>query len=248
MARRRKLRAFEDLLATRPGALRDGLRGFSDLWHVVSGSGRVFAPVVDTASRRSGNASVVGVGGGSGFFRLARFLRVRSPGLQFERTSETRPTLSPLQAPELSELRGTRVYVSTFHRLDPEQAQAALREAFDRRESICVLELTRNSPLALATTLGVPLLMCLLAPFIRPFRLSRIALTYLIPILPLAAMWDTLVAHIRTYSRAEYMEMTAPLSASDYEWRLESVRVRGLPYRVDCLVGAPVAPAFERAV
>ena len=47
----------------------------------------------------------------------------------------------------------------------------------------------------------------LLTPFFRPFRLSRLVFTYLLPLIPLTTIWDGVVSILRLYSPAELLAL-----------------------------------------
>src|SRR5262245_54392038 len=101
------------------------------------------------------------------------------------------------------ELPGFRTMFSAFHHFRPEQASAVLADAVRMRQGIGVFEGTQRRPLALLLMLLVPLAVLITTPFIRPFRWSRLLWTYLIPIVPIVALFDALVSCLRTYSIEE---------------------------------------------
>ena len=60
-----------------------------------------------------------------------------------------------------------------------------------------------------------------MTPFIRPFRWSRILITYVIPAIPVCTLWDGLVSVLRTYSVEEMEEMAATLQSGDsFTWEI----------------------------
>ncbi len=65
-----------------------------------------------------------------------------------------------------------------------------------------------------------PFFVLLVTPFIRPFRLSRLFWTYLIPIVPLYVLWDGAVSWLRTYSPQELQELVDGLDFNDYVWEI----------------------------
>jgi hypothetical protein len=66
-------------------------------------------------------------------------------------------------------------------------------------------------------------------------------LTYLVPIVPLLALWDGLVSCLRTYSTDELSQMVAAISEPHWRWEISRVKVRSLPFEVTCLLGYPEA-------
>ena len=89
---------------------------------------------------------------------------------------------------------------------------------------------------------GTVLLVLLAMPFVRPFRWKAMLFTYVIPIIPLAAVWDGTVSCMRTYSPAEMLEMARSVTTNDdYEWSAGLKRTWSSFMPVSYLVGVPRA-------
>ncbi len=132
-----------------------------------------------------------------------------------------------------------RTIFSAFHHFPPPLATAILRDAFDRRAPIGVFEGARRSIAEIAPILLTPFVVWLAVPFVRPWRWQRFLFTYLLPVTPLAALWDGIVSCLRVYSPAELAALVRDLRADDYRWEIGTVRGRwGVP-RVTYLVGRP---------
>ena len=67
--------------------------------------------------------------------------------------------------------------------------------------------------------LFVPLTVILSAPFVRPFRISRLVFTYLVPILPLITSFDGAMALFKLYGLADLTELTRDVGGPAYTWR-----------------------------
>src|SRR4030095_2408901 len=130
-----------------------------------------------------------------------------SSGLTHQSISYHPQSVDAMRVPE--ELTGFRTIFSAFHHFGPEQARTVLADAAHKRQGIAVFEGTQRSVLALLLMLLVPLMVLVMTPFIRPFRWSRLLWTYLIPLLPLVAMFDGLVSCVRTYSVEDLRDLTA---------------------------------------
>jgi hypothetical protein len=114
-----------------------------------------------------------------------------------------------------------------------------LADAQRNADGIGIFEFTeRNLLLWTIPVLLIPLLVVVCTPFIRPFRWQRLFWTYLVPMVPLVAMWDGLVSNLRSYSPTELEELIGDLRGDGYSWRIDRVRSIGLS-RVTCLVGWP---------
>jgi hypothetical protein len=118
-------------------------------------------------------------------------------------------------------LRGVRTLFTSFHHFRPHQAQALLRDARDQRAAICVFEFTERRWASILMTIPLaPVLTWLTVPRLRPTSITRLVLTYLIPIAPLSVMWDGVVSNLRTYREPELRAMVAELAADDYTWKV----------------------------
>ncbi len=143
----------------------------------------------------------------------------------------------PVDATAVPEdLDGVRSMLLSFHHFRPEQARAILADAVRSKRPIALFEGTENRLAALIPfVISVPIMVLLLTPFVRPFRVSRLLLTYLVPVLPLAILWDGVVSHLRTYSEAELEALTADLDAFDWSYDRRAVG----PMALSSLVGTP---------
>jgi hypothetical protein len=137
-------------------------------------------------------------------------------------------------------LDGFRTLFTALHHFRPGDAHAILADAVRARQGIAVFEVTRRTPLALLGALFFPLLVLLFTPFIQPFRWSRLFWTYLIPVVPLASLFDATVSCLRTYTAEELQDLVDDLEQG-YEWEIGTVRSAPLPSRVTYLVGLPLA-------
>lgn len=168
---------------------------------------------------------------------LARFERLHriSSGAVDYRTQPVDCTQVP------KELPGFRLLCNGFHHLQPEQARRVLQGAVDSRQGIAIFEaIERSLPGAVQLVFSLAT-MLVVTPFIRPFRLSRLLLTYVIPAIPLCTLWDGVVSILRIYSPGELRALVAELPPSDYVWDIGQARVPGTPMRVTFLIGHPPA-------
>jgi hypothetical protein len=113
-------------------------------------------------------------------------------------------------------LRGFRTIFSSFHHFPDSTAREVLRDAVKSGEGFAMAEVTSRTPRAFATMLLMPLLAWLLTPRIRPFRWSRLLLTYLLPLIPMVVLWDGIVSCFRTRTPQELLALTELFP--QYEW------------------------------
>lgn len=116
-----------------------------------------------------------------------------------------------------------RLMVNAFHHFAPRLARAVLVDAHRNSDGIFIAENFGRNPLATLPCgfYGIP------AAFANPvltseWRLAKALLTYVLPLIPLAVVWDGLVSSLRVYSREELLEMTRDLR--DFEWHYGSFR------------------------
>jgi hypothetical protein len=227
-----------------PAVLRDPM---TDLLNAIIETGRLYDPIVPllrAAIEESGADSILDLcsGGGGPLPRIRRLL-AQEHGLDvparlsdfypnlpaFERIAAAeggrvgfvRESVDATRVP--AELTGFRTMFTCLHHFRPEQARAILRDACEHGRGIGVFEFTERSARGLATMLLSPLSVAALTPFIRPFRWSRLALTYALPVIPAAFFFDGVVSHLRSYTPDELRALTRPLQSSDYRWEIGQV-------------------------
>lgn len=140
-----------------------------------------------------------------------------------------------------SDLKGFRTLFSGFHHFNQIKATAVLKNAVESQKAIGIFDGGNKSVwMMLAITLIHPLLICLCTPFIKPFHVSRLLLTYVLPVIPLCTVWDGVVSIIRLYEPNEMLQMAKEADIFyNYTWTSGKVRNKygmGIAY----LVGYPV--------
>ncbi|RZK19286.1 MAG: class I SAM-dependent methyltransferase [Hymenobacter sp.] len=137
-----------------------------------------------------------------------------------------------------TDLGGFRVIFSAFHHFAPPQAEGLLRDAVASGAGIGVFEGAGKSWLEIGLALTVlPLAQLLLTPFFRPFRVSRLVFTYLLPLIPLTTIWDGVVSIFRMYPPAALLALAHRADpAGRYHWQAGQLRHWWGP-RVTYLIG-----------
>ncbi len=113
-------------------------------------------------------------------------------------------------------LRGFRTIFTSFHHFPDPFARDVLADAVKCGDGFAMAEVTSRTARALLTMLFMPLLALILAPWMRPFRWSRLLFTYLLPLIPLVLLWDGVVSCFRTRTPQELIALTAGFP--QYEW------------------------------
>lgn len=247
-----------------PGGLRECLTLYIAAMHRVLGTERVLAPLLARALEASGTNQVVDLCSGGGGPLLETTARLASEhGLRPRVTltdlypntaaaarinaagesAQVRYLPSPVDAGQVPEtLQGVRTMVCSFHHMPPPVARRILQDAFEKRQALCVLEMSDNSQPRWLWWTAFPigmLMVLLLTPFVRPLRLRQVLLTYLLPVLPLFISWDGAVSNARTYTEEDLRELLTGLEAPDYQWEITHPKAPGAPATMLTLVGLP---------
>ncbi len=249
-----------------PVAVRNGATDCLNLLANVGQQYRQSLPLIWQALHATQSERVIDLcsGGGGPWFSLARQLEaVQEWPVQIVLTdrypSETAMQMTmhrandpihylpdPVDATQVPKtLTGLRTLFTAFHHFPPHIAQNILQNAVNNRQGIAIFEQTRRHPLALLLMLVLPWLALLTVPFMRPFRLSRLFWTYLIPAIPMVLCVDGIVSCLRTYSTGELDAMIADLNAPGYTWQTGHLPSPLSPIGVTYALGYP-APRVAR--
>lgn len=136
-------------------------------------------------------------------------------------------------------LGGVRTMFDGLHHFPPEAARELLASAYRARVPILVAEGVERSARGLVAVLLSPIFVWLVTPFVRPFSVMRLVLTYLLPVVPLAVLFDGVVSCLRAYRPAELLALVKGLD-DGYAW--EAMRLSSGPAAITLLVGRPTAP------
>lgn len=242
-----------------PQAVRDGATDYLECITNTTDTYAAVRGILLQAIRASGSHAVVDLCSGGGgpwlskAWREARFdpewpLRVAltdkfpSAVLQSRLQSNDvtlRAVPQPVDAAAVpADLPGFRTVFASFHHFPDSVATRVLADAVRAREGFAMAEVTSRTLKAVATVCGISLLTLLLTPFIRPFRVSRILLTYLLPAIPLTILCDGLVSCLRTRTPAELMKLVVGMD--QFSWTSGYASESRLPLPVVYLIGIPI--------
>ena len=258
---RLRLFEFEDM-PWFPAVVRAGMMDYLRFMISALGTYRPIVPLLAEGLRRSGQTRILELGAGAGGGTETVLAALRTLGQPH--TSITLTDLYPqpsawadiarrtqgaidyepaavnaLAVP--AHLAGFRTIFSAFHHFPPTAAEAMLRDAVRANTGIGVFEGAGKhwAELLLAVTL-LPVAQLLLTPFFRPFRLSRLVFTYLIPIIPLCTIWDGAVSLLRMYSPTELLALAHAADLTGrFAWQAGKKRHWWGP-QVTYLIGWPV--------
>ena len=199
------------------------------------------APLLQSVLQSTSTVSVIDMcsGGGGPWLDLSRRLQKIAPSSLQILLTDKYPNLAAFQSASAvsqdhitfhsapvdatkvpPELRGFRTMFTSFHHFQPVEARAVLQNAVDARQGIGIFEVTRRAPTTIALMFLWALLPFLFAPWIRPFRWSRLLFSYVLPIIPLILLFDGVVSCLRTYRPHELQEIIAELTPAEYHWHI----------------------------
>lgn len=147
---------------------------------------------------------------------------------------------TPVDATKLDgQLSGLKTMIGSFHHFAPQNARRILASAQERRDPICIFEISDNStPIGLwwiAFPVNV-LMTFFITPLVRPITWQQLVFTYLIPIIPICFGWDGAVSNARTYTLNDLDELLSRIETKDYTW--EKGKIKGKTNQI-YLVGTP---------
>ncbi len=137
------------------------------------------------------------------------------------------------------DLKGFRTMFTSFHHFDPVTAGKILKDAAEKRVGIGVFEVNTRDVLPFLAMLAAPLFVLIFTPLFRPLSFARLFWTYLIPVVPLAALWDAIASNLRYYSPPELQSLVDEISEQGYVWEIGTVPSM-LWFRVTYLFGYPL--------
>ena len=220
-----------------PPSLRDALTEFLAFTANRVGAYAPVAPLLRRALARTGAHRIIDLCSGAGgpWRTLAAQVGVPVVFTDLYPHGDTVVRVDARSVP--AALDGFRTVFTAFHHFRPVEARAILADAVQRRQGIGVFEIARRAPFEIGVVALTWLGTLAAAPFIRPWRWSRLLWTYLPPALPVVGTFDGIVSCLRTYSKPELRELVRGLDT--YDWDIGDFRGRWSPLRGSYLIGVP---------
>lgn len=252
---------FEDL-SWFPSFIRDGGTDFLGLILRMTKFYEPSVPLLEEVVKKTGETQILDLCSGNGgpiefiYEKIDPALNVnfivsdKYPNLpaykqlQLKTDSQVNYHSDPLDALDLHpNIPGIRTMFSAIHHFEPTEVKTILHKMVNDKKAICFFD---SGDKHLGTILGIllfhPILFLMLTPFIKPFKLSRIVFTYIIPIIPIYTIWDGMISILRLYRPKELMALAKEVDAkNEFNWDYGKKRNK-IGFTVAYLMGIPKQP------
>ena len=242
-----------------PRAVRDGGTDWLGFMANITRAFDAVAPKIRAAMAATGTHTIVDLcsGGGGPWLTLAPTLAQSGPvtveltdifpnqaafeSLQARSRGQCGFRTEPVDATDVhADLDGVRTMFNCFHHFPPDHARAILADAVRKRRAIAIFEGVdrRFLPILMMPVQIVTVL--LLTPFVRPFKWSRLFLTYVMPLIPFVVFFDGTMSMLRIYMPDELRTLVASVPGHEhFDWDIGTTPIQGMPVGITHLVGVP---------
>lgn len=257
--RRYHLIEFEDYKWF-PDSVRDGITDYLRFFITTFNLYKPIVPYIKELLENTGSDTIIelGSGGGGGIEKILKQLDEISsmkpkvmltdfyPNLTAFKMIEARSrsrinyVSEPVDASNVPEkFKGVRTLFSAFHHFNPQQAKNVLKDAVRKKSAIGVFDGAERKFRYILGVIASTLAFIFFVPlFTEPFRLSRLFFTYIIPLIPLFALFDGIVSMLRMYTPDELLEMAHEAGDDNYIWKSGKAKYKLGAYIV-YLIGYP---------
>jgi hypothetical protein len=242
--RRLHLVELEDL-AWFPAAARDGGRDLLDLAFDKIGFYNGVLPrlLALLDATKAGRIVDVCSGGGGGIMTARRAILKSGRSVEINLTdlypnaagaarvralgdSRTSYLMDPVDATQARDLDGLRTMFGALHHFRPDGVRALIEGLVANKVAFGFFDVASPAPIRRMPALValIPLLVnmlflfvsaILIAPFVRPFSLRRLALCYCLPLIPMLFAWDGTVSALRAYTPEELLAIARSARGAD---------------------------------
>jgi len=144
----------------------------------------------------------------------------------------------PLDATDVPKgTEGLRTMFSAFHHFQPDQVKEILNNAINNKNPIAFFDGGDKNLLSILAILLIhPFIFFIFTPFFKPFKISRLLFTYIIPLIPICTIWDGLVSILRLYQPNDLKRLVKEIDSTTYHWEIGKVKHK-LGFKVLYLLG-----------
>lgn len=146
----------------------------------------------------------------------------------------------PTDATDVS-IAGVRTLFNGFHHLPREAALGVLGDAVAKSQPILVVEASDHRGIGMGVVGVAAASSFVAAPFVRPFRWQRLALTWAVPAIPALLFYDGFASMLRLYGPDDLRELITEADPEGrFSWDIASASVPGVPVGgLSTLLGLP---------
>lgn len=123
-----------------------------------------------------------------------------------------------------SSLKGVRTCFSALHHFGDDSIREMLSSVTRAKAPVAIFD---GGDKNIWTILGIilvhPLIFFFCTPFFKPFRLSRLFFTYILPVIPVCTIWDGVVSILRLHSPSKLEKLARDVD-DDYIWKAGKIR------------------------
>ena len=243
-----------------PESVRDGITDYLRFFITTFNLYKPIVPYIKEMLEKTSSDTIIemGSGGGGGIERILKQLDEISSIKPKVILTDFYPNLTafnmikgrsrgridyfpePVDASNVPEkFKGVRTLFSAFHHFNPQQAKDVLKDAVQKKSAIGVFDGAERKFRYILGVIASTLLFIFLVPlFTEPFRLSRLFFTYIVPLIPIFALFDGIVSMLRMYTPEELLEMAHEAGGNNYVWKSGKLRHKMGAYVV-YLIGYP---------
>ncbi len=117
---------------------------------------------------------------------------------------------------------------NAFHHFSTNDQQKILQQLASSRASFLFAEVLQPGIVVLLKTLFTSTIgQLLLAPFVQPFSVTRLLLTYLLPVNIVTVTYDGIISVLKSKTAAQYRQLTAGISQAGYSITVSTVKGNG---------------------
>ncbi|MCB0422148.1 MAG: hypothetical protein KDD61_14210, partial [Bdellovibrionales bacterium] len=145
-------------------------------------------------------------------------------------------------------LETSKVFINSFHHLNPKVAKKVLLDSIESNNRVLVLEYVSNSIVAYLTMVCGASLTFVTLPFVvqRKNLFFSAFFTYIVPLFPIMLLWDGLVSCFRHYSLKEIKKLLGAENAN-LDFTMNQKRSLFLPSGVSAILIKPKKEVQQKA-
>jgi hypothetical protein len=243
-----------------PESVRDGITDYLRFFITTFNLYKPIVPYINEMLEKTGSDTIIelGSGGGGGIEKILKQLDEISSMKPKVILTDFYPNLTafkmiagrsrgridcfpePVDAANVPEkFKGVRTLFSAFHHFNREQAKDVLKDAVKKKSAIGIFDgAERKFRYILGVIVSTLLFIFLVPLFTEPFKFSRLFFTYIVPLIPLFALFDGIVSMLRMYTPEELLEIAREAGGNNFTWKSGKLKHKIGAYVV-YLIGYP---------